>query len=145
MNKENSMSTITGKLIAAQKHAMSIRPKIGGFPVLAEVLRQAGAQMNRWSLPSCQSIYLMKEGSVVQQGTPLLTGVQEIPKFDREALVTALRTDQEGRSTFPEFLQAAWKAGVVGYDVDFIARKVIYYGSAGESYLEEYPAVEVKQ
>lgn len=139
------MNKITDQLIEAQKYAMSIRPKIGGFPVLAEVLRQAGVQMNRWSLPSCQSVYVMKEGSVVQQGTPLVMGVHEIPKFDRAALITALRTDQQGRSTFPEFLQAAWKAGVVGYDADFIGRKVIYYGSTGESYLEEYPAVEVKK
>ena len=49
------MINITNKLIEAQKYAMSIRPKTGGFPVLAEVLRQAGVQMNRWSLPSCQS------------------------------------------------------------------------------------------
>jgi uncharacterized protein YbcV (DUF1398 family) len=137
------MNTIIDKLTEAQKYAMSIRPKIGGFPVLAEVLRQAGVQMNRWSLPSCQSVFLMKEGSVVQQGTPLVTGVHEIPKFDRDALVTALRTDQEGRSTFPEFLQSAWKAGVVGYDVDFTGRKVTYYGATGESYLEEYPAIKV--
>lgn len=139
------MSSLTEKLIETQKYAMSIRPKIGGFPVLAEVLRQAGVQMNRWSLPSCQSVFLMKEGSVVQQGTPLVTGVHEIPKFDREALITALRTDQHGLSTFPEFLQATWRAGVVGYDADFIGRKVIYYGVNGESYMEEYPAVEVKR
>lgn len=139
------MNKITEKLTEAQKYAMSVRPKIGGFPVLAEVLRQAGVQMNRWSLPSCQSVFLMKEGAVVQQGTPLVTGVHEIPKFDQQALITALRTDQEGRSTFPEFLQSAWKAGVTGYDVDFTGRKVIYYGATGESYLEEYPAVEVKK
>lgn len=137
--------TITEKLTEAQKYAMSIRPKIGGFPVLAEVLRQAGIQNNRWSLPSCQSVYLMKEGSVVQQGTPLVSGTYEVPKFDREALITALRTDQEGGSTFPEFLQSAWKAGVIGYDADFIGRKVTYYGVNGESYSEEYPAVEVKR
>ncbi len=139
------MNKITEKLTEAQKYAMSIRPKVGGFPVLAEVLRQAGVQMNRWSLPSCQSVYLMKEGSVVQQGTPLVTGTHEIPKFDRDALIAAIRTDQEGRSTFPEFLQSAWKAGVIGYDADFTGRKVMYYGSTGESYLEEYPAVEVKK
>lgn len=136
------MTTLTEKLIEAQKHAMSVRPKVGGFPVLAEVLRQAGVQMNRWSLPSCQSVYLMKEGSVVQQGTPLVSGTFEVPRFDREALITALRTDQEGRGTFPEFLQSAWKAGVIGYDADFMGRKVTYYGAKGESYLEEYPAVE---
>lgn len=139
------MNKMTEKLTEAQKYAMSIRPQVGGFPVLAEVLRQAGVQMNRWSLPSCQSVYLMKEGSVVQQGSPLVTGTHEIPQFDQEALIKALRTDQEGRSTFPEFLQAAWKAGVVGYDADFAQRKVTYYGSQGESYLEEYPAVEVKR
>ncbi len=139
------MNKIIEKLTEAQKYAMSIRPKIGGFPVLAEVLRQAGVQMNRWSLPSCQSVYLMREGSVVQQGTPLVTGTHEVPKFDREALIIAIRTDQEGRSTFPEFLLAAWKAGVVGYDVDFAERKVIYYGSSGESYFEDYPTSEVKR
>lgn len=135
------MDKITGKLDAAQKYAMSVRPKVGGFPVLAEVLRQAGVRMNRWTLPSCQSVFLMHEGSVVQQGIPLVTGTHEIPKFDRDALISAIRTDQEGRGTFPEFLQAAWKAGVIGYDVDFTGRKVVYYGSTGESYLEEYPAV----
>ncbi|TGK91523.1 DUF1398 domain-containing protein [Leptospira brenneri] len=139
------MSELTTKLIEAQKFAMSIRPKVGGFPVLAEVLRQAGVHLNRWTLPSCQSVYYMKDGSVVQQGTPLVNGVLEIPKFDREALIKALRTDQEGFSTFPEFLKAAWEAGTIGYDVDFAVRKVVYYGVNGESYLEEYPAVVVNR
>ena len=138
------VNQITDKLTEAQKYAISIRPKIGGFPVLAEVLRKSGVQLNRWSLPSCQSIFLMKEGAVVQQGTPLVTGTHEIPNFDREALIKAIRADQEGRSTFSDFLLSAWKAGVVGYDVDFTGRKVIYYGANGDSYLEEYPAVEVK-
>ena len=137
------MKKITEILSDAQKYAMSIRPKVGGFPVLAEVLRQAGVQMNSWSLPSCQSVYLMKEGSVVQQGTPLVTGTHEIARFDRDVLIAALRIDQEGKSTFPEFLQSAWRAGVMGYDVDFSARKVTYYGIRGESYLEEYPAIEL--
>ncbi|MGE8722540.1 DUF1398 domain-containing protein [Leptospira terpstrae] len=138
------MSSITTKLTEAQKFAMSIRPKEGGFPVLAEVLRQSGVIINRWSLPSCQAIYQMKDGSVVQQGSPLVIGVHEIPPFDREALITALRTDQEGRSTFPEFMKSVWEAGVIGYDVDFAGRKVVYYGVNGESYKEEYPAVTLK-
>ncbi|TGK84865.1 DUF1398 domain-containing protein [Leptospira bourretii] len=139
------MTNLTTKLTEAQKFAMSIRPKVGGFPVLAEVLRSAGVQSNRWSLPACQAVYQMKEGSVVQQGTPLVSGVFEIAKFDRDALITALRTDQEGRSSFPEFLKSAWEAGVIGYDVDFASRKVVYYGVNGESYLEEYPAVTVER
>jgi len=139
------MTQVTERLVEAQKYAMSIRPRIGGFPVLAEVLRQAGVTMNRWALPSCQAIYHMTDGTVLQQGTPLVSGFQEIPSLNREALITALRTDQEGRSTFAEFLQSVWKAGVIGYDVDFRARKVTYYDAHGESYQEEYPAVEVKK
>lgn len=137
------MKKNTEILSDAQKRAMSIRPEVGGFPVLAEVLRQAGVQKNTWSLPSCQSVYLMKGGSVVQQGSPLVTGTHEVPQFDRDALIAALRIDQEGKSSFPEFLQSAWKAGVTGYEVDFFARKVTYYGILGESYLEEYPAIEL--
>lgn len=138
------MNQTVEKLIQAQKHAMSIRPKAGGFPVLAEVLRQAGAKFNRWHLPACQSVYVMVEGNVVQMGTPLVTGTSAIPDFNKEALIKALRKDQEGRGTFPEFLQSTWEAGVVSYEVDFNARRVSYYGANGESYVEEYPSVDVK-
>ncbi|VEB36750.1 Phage envelope protein [Legionella sainthelensi] len=139
------MNQIIEKLTEAQKYAISIRPKIGGFPVLAEVLRQAGVTTNHWSLPSCQSIYIMNEGAVLQLSSPLATGTHEVPKFDRTALIAAIRADQEGKSTFPEFLQSAWNAGVVGYNVDFVGREVVYYGVNGEKYMEEYPAVEVKR
>lgn len=137
------MSLAVENLMEAMKHAMSIRPKVGGFPYLAETLRRAGVAKNRWNLPSCQSLYLTVHGPVVNQGTPLVTGMFDVPKFDREALVHALRTDQEGRGTFPEFLQSAWKAGVVGYEVDFEKRHCVYFGAAGEEYLEEYPTAEV--
>lgn len=137
------MSTSIHNLMAAQKMAMSVRPKVGGFPYLAEALRAAGIKRNLWTLPSCQSVYITEHGPVVQQGTPLLSGAAEIPSFNQDTLIHALRTDQNGNSTFPEFLQAAWKAGVVSYDVDFVKRHVIYYGALGESYKEEYPAVEL--
>ncbi len=69
------MNKITEKLMEAQKYAMSIRPKVGGFPVLAEVLREAGVQMNRWSLPSCQSVYLMKDGQSYNRAHLSLLGL----------------------------------------------------------------------
>ncbi len=130
-------------LTSALQKAMAGRPKVGGFPYLAEVLRHAGVTRNLWSLPSCQSLYLTDKGPVVVQSTPLVTGMAEVPRFDREALITALRTNQAGKSTFPEFLAASWKAGVVSYDVDFSARVVTYYGAGQEKYVESYPSVEV--
>jgi uncharacterized protein YbcV (DUF1398 family) len=130
-------------LQAAQKYAMSIRPKVGGFPYLAETLRLTGVKRNVWQLPSCQSMYLTEAGAVMVQGTPLVAGFTDIPKFDRDSLIRALRTDQAGESTFPEFLAAAWNAGVVSYDVDFAKRTVTYQGCDGSEYVEAYPAVEV--
>ena len=130
-------------LQAAQKRAMAGRPKVGGFPYLAETLRRAGVTRNLWYLPACQSVYLTEDGPVVTMGTPLSMGTVDVPAFSREALISALRTDQAGKTTFPEFLAASWRAGVVRYDVDLIARKVAYYGCNGEEYIEDYPAVEV--
>jgi uncharacterized protein YbcV (DUF1398 family) len=137
------MSKAIEKLQAAQKQAMAIRPKVGGFPYLAETLRRAGVTRNTWSLPACQSIFLTNDGPVVMQGEPLVSGTADIPTFDREGLVKALRIDQAGESTFPEFLAASWRAGVVRYDVDFEARTVTYHGCKGEEYTEVYPVVEI--
>ena len=49
-----------------------------------------------------------------------------MPSFNREGLLNALRTDQAGESTLPEFPEASWLAGVVRYDVDFAAGTVTY-------------------
>src|SRR5579871_668588 len=135
------MSDAIENLQAAQRRAIAIRPKVGGFPYLAEVLRQAGVTRNLWYLPACQSLYLTAAGPVMTLGTPLVSGAVDVPSFNRDALIAALRTDQAGESTFPEFLASSWRAGVVRYDVDFVARKVAYYGCNGEEYIEDYPAV----
>jgi len=137
------MSKAVENLLKAQQFAMSIRPKVGGFPYLAEALRKAGITRNIWNLPSCQSIYLTEHGPVVTQGTSLINTTADIPLFDREALINALKIDQAGQSSFPEFLKACWEAGVVSYIVDFRKRVVIYYGVSGEPYSENYPAVEL--
>lgn len=137
------MSTAIENLQAAQQRAMAIRPKVGGFPYLAEVLRQAGVKHNIWHLPACQSIYITDAGPVVSNMPPLIDGYAVIPDFDREAVIKAIRTDQAGESTFVEFLRATWDAGIVTYNVDFEARVVTYQGVNGEEYVERYPQVEI--
>ena len=137
------MSKAIENLQAAHQRAVAGRPEVGGFPYLAETLRRAGVTRNLWFLPACQSLYLTDDGPVVTQDMPLLSGTVDVPRFSEEALIVALRIDQAGESTFPEFLAACWRAGVVRYDVDFAARSVAYYGCHGEKYSEDYPAVEV--
>lgn len=138
------MSQAIKTLEQAQALAMKIRPKVGGFPYLAEVLRQAGVQRNLWTLPSCQAVFITKHGNVISQMPPLTSGSVEIPSFDEAALIKALRRDQAGESSFPAFLEASWAAGVVSYEVDFEKRHVIYYGVQGESYREAYPSVSLE-
>lgn len=138
------MDSLVAKLEAAQKLAMANRPKVGGFPFLAETLRHAGVKKNTWTLPACESVYTMEGGAIVQLGTPLVVGTTQIPQFAEEALIRAIRSDQAGESTFPEFLQCAWDAGVVWYEVDFEQRTVVYGGAAGETYRESYPQVTLE-
>lgn len=135
------MSSAIELLQAAQQEAMERRPSVGGFPTLAAVLHRAGVRRNEWTLPAAQSVYLTDFGPVVQMGTPVADGTQEIPPFDEAALVRALRADQAGASSFPEFLAASWRAGVVRYVVELDARRVTYYGINGETYTEAYPEV----
>ena len=75
------------------------------------------------------------------QGQQIIWGTADVPTFDQAALIKALRADQAGQTTFQQFLEASWDAGVVKYDVDFTARTVTYYGVNGEAYIEEYPAI----
>ena len=137
------MSKAIDNLTEAMRIAEEVRPRVGGFPYLAEVLRKAGVTRNIWSLPSSQSLFLTQLGPVVMQGNPLVNGAMDVPAFDEEALIRALRIDQAGESTFPEFLEASWRAGVVRYDVNFEARTVAYQGCNGEEYIEAYPLVAV--
>jgi uncharacterized protein YbcV (DUF1398 family) len=137
------MTTAIENLELAQQRAMAGRPKIGGFPYLAETLRGAGVSRNLWFLPACQSFYFTDKGTVVIPGTYLLSDAEDVPQFNQEALIVALRRDQSGEGSFPEFLMESWKAGVVKYDVDFIARTCTYYGIDGAKYIESYPACDL--
>ncbi|MFI9649382.1 DUF1398 domain-containing protein [Streptomyces sp. NPDC052040] len=137
------MSTAISNVQTALERAAAIRPKVGGFPYLAETLRRAGVTHCRMAVPSNAMLYLTEAGPVAVQGEPLLTGTADVPPFDREGLVAALRADQAGETAFPEFVQGCWKAGVVWYDVDLAAHTCTYYGADGDSYTETYPAVGI--
>ncbi|WP_081166765.1 DUF1398 family protein [Lactococcus garvieae] len=135
---------ISQNIHKAMLRANQVRPLDNGFPYLAECLRQEGIIKNIWHLPSCDSFYFSESESLVNPGNPLIGRVGPCPSFNQPALVQALRSDQAGKITFPEFLLQAWKAGVIRYEVDFIQRHVTYYGAFGETYKEDYPPIELE-
>ncbi|PCR99153.1 DUF1398 family protein [Lactococcus fujiensis] len=127
----------------AMEKSEKVRPKVGGFPYLAECLRREGFLKNMWQLPSATSFYISEDDALVIPGKSLIDGASTCPKFNKEKLIAILRIDQAGQTTFLEFLENTWGAGVVKYEVDFINRNVIYYGLNGEEYREDYMAVKI--
>lgn len=138
------MSEAIDTLQAAFERAVRVRPQVGGFPHLAEVLRQAGVTRYQHLVPAATSVYLTAAGPVVTQANPLVAGMAEVAPWDCEALIAALRADQAGHSTFEQFTQACWAAGVVHYDVDLRGRTCTYLSATGERYVEAYDVAEVR-
>jgi uncharacterized protein YbcV (DUF1398 family) len=128
---------------AAQARGARLRPAVGGFPYLAESLRQAGITHIAVTVPSWTTVLTTTTGSVIQQGTPMFEGPLDVPAFDQDAFLEALRADQEGRMAFPDWMEATWRAGVTWYEVDLEAHTCTYRSPSGESYVEDYLAVEL--
>lgn len=133
------------RLNAAQKRAATIRPAVGGFPYLAECLRQAGVQRIECDVPAFSMLYVMTAGAVLEQGPPLELGKAPVPTFDQAALKEALEADQAGQTTFPEFMRGAWQAGVVRYHVALEDRTCTYIGLHGETYVEHYLNIDLPE
>ena len=136
-------SPATRNLDEALRTAMANRPAAQGFPYLAETLRRAGVRSNTWVLPAMQSCYETELGTVVVQSSPLVDGMADVPPFDRAALLDALRADQAGHTTFPQFAEAAWRAGVLRWVVDLDNRTCTYFGLGEQTYVERFAAVDL--
>jgi uncharacterized protein YbcV (DUF1398 family) len=143
-NRQDDRDDLVATIAAAREHGMRVRPAVGGFPYLAEALRRAGVTRFDFVVPSATTVYVTGCGAVVEQGEPLAVGASAIASFDEQALVAALRADQEGRATFPEFVTAAWRAGVLAWTVDLAARTCTYRSAYGDQvYVESYAVVEL--
>ena len=127
------MSKAIENLEGAQQRAMAGRPKVGGFPYLAETLRRAGVTRNHWFLPACQSLYIT-QGSDRSWSRALRC--YRAPRMCHHSTVkrSLQRCERTRLARAPSlsFCSASWRAGVVSYDVDCAARTCTYYGSAGE-------------
>ncbi len=127
----------------AQRRGTAARPPVNGFPYYAEALRAAGISAVETSIATGGSVYHLADGAVAESFDPIVAPVSAVPKWDETELIAAIRADQAGRSSFPEFLGAAWEAGVIHFRVDLANRTCTYFGVAGNHYIEEYPAVAV--
>ena len=137
------MSELIDTVTAATAFGAAVRPKVGGFPYLAEAMRQAGITRNYFDVPSMSMVFVTAKGAVLRPGALLHTDPVVVPPFDKAALIAALRADQRGETTFPQFVEASFSAGIIRYEVDTTERTCTYYGCFGETYVEQYDAVEL--
>lgn len=106
-----------------------------------DVPRQARVRTNAFDVACGSALYRTDADAVVQYGTRLRTGTAAVAPFGPDALVEAIRADQAGETTFPEFFESIGNAGVVRYDVDPEAPTCTYQGANRGSNVERYPAV----
>jgi uncharacterized protein YbcV (DUF1398 family) len=134
----------TDRVRDALHHAASIRPPVGGFPYFAEALRVAGLVSIDTALATGSSVYHLSDEAVTDTFAAFGGGLAPVPTWDEAAVIAAIRVDQAGHTTFPEFLAAAWRGGVIHFRVDLIARTCTYYGAAENVYVERYPSVDIE-
>jgi uncharacterized protein YbcV (DUF1398 family) len=134
------MSAPTDTVREALVQGAAIRPRVGGFPYLAECLRRAEVRHVDVALPTASAVYVLPTGVVLKQGAEL----EVVAPFDEAALIAAIRADQAGQTTYEQFVASSWAAGVVAYQVDLDVRTCTYRGARGEQYVEHYPAVALE-
>jgi uncharacterized protein YbcV (DUF1398 family) len=125
---------------AAQARGFAARPKIEGFPYLAEAMREAGVLRLEFIVPTGTSLFTTTAGCAVIPATPVVTEPSDLPAWDEPALLAAIEADKHG-GEFPAFVAACWQAGVIRWIIDTSARTCTYHGADGDEYAEHYRVV----
>jgi uncharacterized protein YbcV (DUF1398 family) len=136
------------KLIAVfhEASAGSIAETIN-FPAVVKNLIEAGVESYRCDLYRREKTYYMPDGRSHVETEPELdprefNGARVAREFSEDQIVAALRAVQTGAITYVEFLRRIMKAGCVGYQVCVAGKRVLYFGRAGQVYVELFPGAK---
>ena len=124
--------TISEKIKAAYAAAKN-------YPDLAARLLSAGVLSYTVDTSSSLIIYRLDEGQI-HLGGHASTPLAITPYFDEALTVNAIRDNQQGKTTYPQFMQGIAEAGVRFYEASLKTEKpkVTYIGIGGY-YEEEIP------
>jgi uncharacterized protein YbcV (DUF1398 family) len=121
----------------------SIRETVN-FPTVVGKLIEAGAEGYHCDLYRREKTYYMPDGRSHIEAEPDLDprefGAAHIATtFSEDGVKAALEAVQSGSVTYLEFLRRIMKAGCVGYQVSVTGRRALYFGRAGQVYVEKFP------
>ena len=113
------------------------------FPTVVGKLIAAGAEGYHCDLYRHEKTYYMPDGASyveVEELDPCeFNGAHIAQAFNEAEIVAALRAVQAGAITYLEFLRRIMKAGCVGYQVCIAGKRALYFGRAGQVYVEKFP------
>ncbi len=109
------------------------------YPELAKALAEIGVQSYTVDVSTGTILYRFLEGNtVLHEGQGTIRHIAE--KFNLDETVETLRSSQQGKITYPEFMMGIAKSGVRFYEATLNGNKkrVTYIGTGG-SYEELIP------
>lgn len=110
------------------------------FPDSIRQMTLTGVERYRADLTRMVKTHYSEAGEIVDV-TMKLTGAPAIADdFNSSAIKDALTAIQTGRIEYDEFLRHIMKSGCTDYGVWLKGRKAIYFGRAGDFYVENFPA-----
>jgi uncharacterized protein YbcV (DUF1398 family) len=114
------------------------------FPTVVGKLIAAGAESYHCDLYRREKTFYMPDGSShIEQESELdpheFNGTHIARDFAEDKIVAALRAVQAGSITYVEFLRRIMAAGCVGYQVCIAGKRALYFGRAGQVYVEKFP------
>jgi uncharacterized protein YbcV (DUF1398 family) len=108
------------------------------FPDVVRVLVGEGVESYRVDLIRGEDIFFMPDGETHREKMTLPSRkISE--QFSQPGIMAAIRAAQADQIRYPEFLNQAMAAGVIGYWVFLTGKRVIYFGRNGEFHVEEFP------
>lgn len=114
------------------------------FPAVVGKLMAVGAESYHCDLYRREKTYYMPDGRSHSEPEPELDprefGAGAIAReFSADKVKSALTAVQTGAVTYVEFLRRIMKAGCVAYRVCITGKRALYFGRAGDVYVERFP------
>ena len=110
------------------------------FPEIVGNLMNARIVRYYADLVALQKIYYERDGSIYVSKLPYPNPPQMGEQFSEKQIIEALRSTQQGKIDYTEFLDRIIKAGTVNYTVFIHGKQAHYIGAKGEIYIEHFPS-----
>lgn len=110
------------------------------FPESIQRMASTGVERYRADLVCMEKMHYSAAGETLGVTMEIAGAPAIADSFNQSAVKDALVAIQSGKIDYAEFLRRIMSAGVTDYGVWLRGRLAIYFGRAGEFYVEQFPA-----